>query len=118
MTEKDSGDQLSTKEAREQAVSDAVRLVNAEIEAVREHLEDIAQAIDASPVMVEGRTFTNCDAQVMVNPSKIAKIMLKYEYHLWDTLQQEVSYDMWLDIARTVGLKNASCVDISLKPKH
>lgn len=54
----------------------------------------------------------------MVNPSKIAKIMLKYGYHLWDTLEQEAPEDMWPDIAEMVGLESVSGVDISLKPKH
>ena len=118
MTEEHLGDQLSTKEAREMTVLEAVHLVNAEIEAVRKRLEDIVQAVDASPIMVEGRTSADCDAQVMADPSKIAKIMLKYEYHLWSTLEQEVSEDMWLDIAEMVGLKRAYCVDISLKPEQ
>ena len=99
-------------------VSEAVHLVNAEIEAARKRLEDISQNEEASPVLVEGETFANCDAQVMANPSKIAKIMLKHEYHLWSTLEQEVSEDMWRDIAEMVGLKRAYCVDISLKPKQ
>jgi len=118
MTEKYSGDQLSTKEAREMTVLEAVHLVNAEIEAVRKRLEDIVQTVDASPIMVEGRTSADCDAQVMADPSKIAKIMLKHEYHIWSTLEQEVSEDMWRDIAEMVGLKRAYSVDISLKPKQ
>lgn len=118
MTGNDSGDQLSTKEAQGQAISEAVNLVNAEIEAVKERLEDIAHTRDASPIMVVGRTSTDCDAEVMVDPSKVARLMLKHEYYLWDTLQQEAPYDMWLDIAAMAGLKRASCVDISLKPKH
>ncbi len=118
MAEEHSGDQLFAKEARKMTVLEAVHLVNAEIEAVRKRLEDIVQTIDASPIMVEGRTSTNCDAQVMADPSKIAKIMLKHEYHLWSTLEQEVSEDMWRDIAEAVGLKCAYSVDISLKPKQ
>ncbi len=118
MAEEHSGDQLFAKEARKMTVLEAVHLVNAEIEAVRKRLEDIVQTIDASPIMVEGRTSTNCDAQVMADPSKIAKIMLKHEYHLWSTLEQEVSEDMWRDIAEMVGLERAYSVDISLKPKQ
>lgn len=118
MTEKHSGDQLSTKGAREKAVSEAVHLVNAEIEAARKRLEGIAQAEEASLILVEGETSAGYYAQVMVNPSKIAKIMLKYGYHLWDTLEQEAPEDMWPDIAEMVGLESVSGVDISLKPKH
>lgn len=118
MTEKYSGDQLSTKEARKATILEAVHLVNAEIEAVRKRLEDIVQTVDASPIMVEGRTSAGCDAQVMADPSKIAKIMLKHEYHLWSTLEQEVSENMWRDIAEMVGLERAYSVDISLKPEQ
>jgi predicted DNA-binding protein (UPF0251 family) len=118
MTEEHSGDQLSTKEAREKTISEAVHLVNAEIEAVRKHLEDISQTEEASPVLVEGETFTRCDAQVMANPSKIAKIMLKHEYHLWNTLEQDAPEDMWRDIAEMVGLKSVFGVGISLKPNQ
>lgn len=118
MTEKHSGDQLSTKEAREKAVSEAVCLVNTEIEAARKRLEDIAQAGEASPILVEGETPTKHYAQVMASPSEIAKIMLEHEYHFWNTLEQDAPDGMWLDIADLVGLEHVSSVDISLKPKH
>lgn len=118
MSEKYLGDQSPTKEAREKAISEAVHLVKAEIEAARKRLEDISCMEEASPILVEGRTTAGYDAQIMADPSKIAKIMLKYDYHFWDTLEQEVSVDMWLDIAGMVGLKSVSSVGISLKPKY
>lgn len=118
MAEKHSGDQLSTKEAREKAVSEAVRLVNTEIEAAGKRLEDISHAEDAHLVLVEGETSAGYYAQIMASSSEIAKIMLKYDYHFWSTLEQEAPDGMWLDIAEMVGLESVSSVDISLKPKH
>ncbi|WP_251390955.1 hypothetical protein [Mediterraneibacter agrestimuris] len=118
MTEKHLGDQLSTKEAREKTISEAVRLVNAEIEAVRKRLEDISQTEEASPILVEGETSAGYFAQIMASPSEVAKIMLKYDYHFWNILEQDAPDNMWLDIAEMVGLESVSSVDISLKPKH
>ncbi len=118
MTEKHSGDQLSTKEAREKAISEAVRLVNAEIEAARKRLKDISQTEEADPVLVEGETSAGYYALVMVNPNEIAKIMLKYDYHFWDTLEQDAPDDMWQNIAEMVGLESVSSVGISPRPKH
>lgn len=118
MTEKHLGDQLSTKEAREKTISEAVRLVNAEIEAVRKRLEDISQTEEASPILVEGETSAGYFAQIMASPSEVAKIMLKYDYHFWNILEQDAPDNMWLDIAEMVGLESVSSVDISLNPKH
>jgi len=118
MTKEHSGDQLSTKEAREMTISEAVRLVNAEIEAARKRLEDISQAKEADPVLVEGETREGYYAQAMVNPNEIAKLMLKYDYHVWDTLEEEAPNGMWLDIAEMVGLEEVASVGISLKPKQ
>lgn len=118
MTEKHLGDQLSTKEAREKTISEAVCLVNAEIEAVRKRLEDISQTEEASPIFVEGETSAGYYAQIMASPSEVAKIMLKYDYHFWNILEQDAPDDMWLDIAEMVGLESVFSVDISLKPKH
>lgn len=118
MEEKYLGDQLPTKETREKSVSEAVHLVQAEIEAVRKHLEDIACTEKADSILVEGETSTGYDAHIMADPSKIAKIMLRYDYHFWYILDEEVSDDMWLDIAGMVGLEHVSSVDIDLIPKY
>lgn len=118
MTEKHLGDQLSAKETQKKAISEAVRLVNAEIEAVRKRLEDISMAEEASPILVEGETSAGYYAQTMVSPSEIAKIMLKYDYHFWNTLEQDAPDEMWRNIAEIVGLESVSGVDINLKPKH
>lgn len=118
MAENYLGDQLSTKEAREKAISEAIHLVKTEVETVRKRLEDISHMEEASPILVEGRTTAGYDAQIMADPSKIAKIMLRYDYHLWNTLEGEASDDMWLDIARMVGLERVFGVDICLKPKY
>ena len=111
-------EKLPTKETREKSVSEAVHLVQAEIEAVRKRLEDIAHMEETSPILVEGETSTGYDAHIMADPSKIAKIMLRYDYHFWYTLDEELSDDMWLDIARMVGLEHVSSVDIDLTPKY
>ncbi len=116
MEENVSGDQLSIKEARKTTVSEAVRLVNAEIEIARKHLGDIAHAEDTHPILVEGETFAKCDAQVIAAANEIAKIMLKYDYHFWATLEEDAPDGMWLAIAELVGLESVSYVDISLKP--
>lgn len=117
MAEENLGDQLPTKETREKSVSEAVHLVQVEIEAVRKRLEDIACTEKADSILVEGETSTGYDVHIMADPSKIAKIMLRYDYHFWYILDEEVSDDMWLDIAGMVGLEHVSSVDIDLIPK-
>lgn len=118
MTEKSSGDQLSTKEARDKTISDAIHLVNAEIEAARKRLEYISQAKAAIPILIVGKTGTGCDAQVMESSAKIAEILLRNDYHIWDTLGVDVPHYMWGEIAQVVGLGIVSSVDISFKPKQ
>lgn len=118
MTEEHLGDQISTKEVQEKAISEAVRLVNAEIKTARKYLENISRTEEADPVVVEGTTSAGYDAQIMVDPNTIAKIMLRYDYHVWDTLGDDAPDDMWRDIAEIVGLETVSYVDISLKQKH
>lgn len=118
MIERHSGDQLSTKESRGTIISEAVRLVNAEIETARKRLEDISQTKEADPILVDGETPTKHHAHVMASPSEIAKIMLEYDYHLWNSLEQDAPDDMWLAIAEMVGLESVFSVDISLKPRH
>jgi len=78
MAEEHSGDQISTKGAREMTISEAVRLVNTKIEAARKRLKDIYQAKEATPILAEGETSTGYCAKVMANPSGIAEIMLRY----------------------------------------
>jgi len=119
MADKNSGNQPSTKEAQEKTFSEAVRLVNAEIEAVRKRLEDISQAEETDPVLVEGETSTGCYAKVMANPSKIADIMLEDSYHIWSILENDDELCCtWLDIADMVGLASVSNVDINPRAKH
>jgi len=118
MTEKHSGEQLSAQEAREKALADAVRLVSEECEARRKYLEEISRTEEAHPIMVEGETTTGCYAQIMADPSKIAKIMLDYDFPLYNTLEEKVSPDMWRDIARLVGLEYLRFVDMNLKQRH
>lgn len=118
MAEEYLGDQLPAKETREKAVSEAVHLINVEIEAVRKRLADISCTENANSILVEGETSTGYDAHIMVDPSKIAKIMLRYDYHFWHTLDEEAPDNMWLDIAGMVGLESVFSVDINLKPKY
>lgn len=118
MQEKHSGDQISTNKTQKEAISEATRLINNEIRKERKRLEDISQTEDADPIRVEGETFTGYYAEIMVEPSKVAEIMLKYNYHFWDTLGQDAPDGMWRNIADMVGLRIVSFVDINLKPSH
>lgn len=58
----------------------------------------------------------NIGAELQQN-SEGGMIIVYPIYHFWYILDEEVSDDMWLDIAGMVGLEHVSSVDIDLIPK-
>ena len=41
----------------------------------------------------------------MVDPKKAAKIFLKYNYPIWNTLEENIPDEMWEELGRVYGLK-------------
>lgn len=113
MTQSTTGEQKTTNEADQaQKLSEAIRLVKAAIEAEENHLKQIAEAEEQDPVMVEGETSTGYPAHIMVDPARVAQIMLDYWYPLYTVLGEDAPQGMWNELARMVGLDNVISVDL------
>ncbi len=114
MTEKQVGEQKATKTKQANALSDAVKLVNAEIDSAEKYLERIVKTEDAELVSVDGKTFAGFDVTVWANSSQIAATMLEHNFHWWNTLELDAPDAMWEEIAELVGLDTVYFVDIPL----
>ena len=57
-------------------LSEAVHIVNAAIKAEKERLKRIAESEGEGPIMLEGWTTSCYYVQLMIDPAKVAPIML------------------------------------------
>lgn len=113
MAETPSGEQKSTGKAKENMqLSEAVRIVNAAIDAETKRLKNIAESEDQGPIMLEGRTTSCYYVQLMIDPAKIAPIMLDYWYPVYRILEEDAPQAMWDELARLVGLDEVISVDL------
>lgn len=62
--------------------------------------------------MLEGETSAGFTVQVMVDPARMAKVMLDYDYPLYTVLEDDCPQEMWNALARMVGLESVYSVDI------
>lgn len=93
-------------------LSKAVKIVKEAIRGKEDYYRRIAGADEQSPVMLEGRTHTGYDCQMMVDPKDVAKVFLEYQYPLWLVLEEEPSLDMWDRLAEIYGLDGVVGVDL------
>lgn len=113
MTEVTTGEQQSTDQENEaMTLSEAVRIVKRAIAAEGDRLRQISTDEEADPVLLEGETATGCGAHIMVDPAKVAQIMLNYEYPLYRILDEDAPQRMWNELARLVGLNDVCFVDL------
>lgn len=97
---------------KDEKLDEAVRIVNAAIEAERKRLEDISNSADDEPVMIEGETVEGYIAHIMADPKDVARIYLKYDFHIWRILDQEAPDEMWRELGRFYGLENVCSADL------
>lgn len=90
----------------------AINVVNKTIDADREHLTKLANSEEGSPIMVEGETETGFYCQIMADPKDVARIMLDYDYPVWDVLGLDAPDEMWRELGRLFGLKTVRMVDL------
>ena len=116
MTKTQSGEQESTNQAKPDVslldAAEAVRLVKAAIAAEEKRLEKIASETEQSPVMLEGETSAGYIVQMMLDPAKVARVMLDYDYPTYRILMEDAPQAMWSDLARMVGLESVYSVDL------
>ena len=81
MGETPSGETKSTDKAKESMkLSEAVRIVKAAIDAETRRLKQLAESEEEGPIMLEGRTTSCYYVQLMIDPAKVAPVMLDYWY--------------------------------------
>ncbi|MBQ8985598.1 hypothetical protein IJ076_03625 [Candidatus Saccharibacteria bacterium] len=97
---------------KDEKLISAVKLVNEAIMAETRRLEKIASGNEQDPILIEGETEANYYCQLMVDPSVVAKIMLRYNYPTCRVLEQDASDDMWEELGREFGLKTVCLVDL------
>ena len=112
MTKPTTGEQSTPKQTEPISLSDAVRIVKAAIDAEETRLKKLANETEGDPVMLEGETSARFNVQMMVEPSIVAKIMLKYEYPVYKVLEEDAPQAMWDEMAEMVGLGEVYGVDI------
>ena len=111
MTKTQSGDH--TAEAIQPAeLSKAIDIVRTAIRAEEKRLQEIADGTEQDPVMLEGSTTQAYSVQMMIDPSKVAKVMLDYQYPLYRIIGEDAPQEMWDELARMVGLEEVYAVDI------
>jgi len=93
-------------------LAEAVRTVREAIRSEEKRLKAIADTDEQPPVLLEGTTSTGHEANIMVDPKEIARIMLDYDFPVYQVLDEEASPDMWNTMARMAGLESASGVDL------
>ncbi len=114
MSTEKSTTQNSPAKASMENLTDAVKLVNAEIERQRQKLEELVKDEEGLPISLEGNTSEGYYAVLRVSPCKIAAVMLKYDYPIWNALELDAPDAMWDELAEMVGLDGVIGVDISL----
>ena len=113
MTEPTTGEQKPTGKAEpDKELSEAVRLVQRAITAEEDRLQRIADGQEDEPILLMGETNAGYDVHIMVNPAKVAQVMLDYDYPLYNLLEQEPPQEMWSELARMVGLESVYSVDM------
>ena len=104
-------EEKSTEKAKLE-LSEAVRIVQEAIKAEEARLDRISHIEEDHPIGLEGETTTGYPARTMVDPTKVAKIMLSYDYPIYKVLEEEPPQGMWNELAMMVGLENVFCVDL------
>lgn len=93
-------------------LSKAIDLVRAAIHAEEKRFQAIANGTEQDPIMLEGSTSLGYQVRMILDPSKVARVMLDYEYPMYSVLGEDAPQGMWDELARMVGLHDVYCVDI------
>lgn len=94
------------------ALSSAVKLVNEAIAEEIKRIESFLSDEEHDPIMIEGETETGHYCQLMVNPTEVAKIFLRYNCPIWRILEEDAPEEMWRELGRVFGLKTVISVDL------
>ena len=113
MTQSTTGEQKPTEKTQpDMELSEAVRTVKTAIAAEQNRLKQIAEGTEYEPILLIGETAQGYDAHVMADPSKVAQVMLDYDYPLYKVLEEDWPQEMWDALAQMVGLESVYSVDM------
>lgn len=116
MTEEQLGGQKAADaKNRPMDLPEAVRIVNAAIEARTKRMREIANGKDHGPIEIIGDTETNYPATVQVDPAKACKIMLDFDEPIYQVLGLEYPVDLWDSLADLAGLRIVGSIDVDLE---
>ncbi len=109
-TEKDAEQTKTPKSeiAEAEALENAITLVNAEVERVKNLLEKMAQEENTKPISVQGETHRGWPTMAQVASGHLAKILLKHNFQHCLVLKADAPEEMMSEIAEYAGL---DCVE-------
>ncbi len=94
-------------------LEEAVKIVNETIAEKRKELEKMLDEDERSDLVeVEGETHTGYIVRSLVEPTRIAKILLNHDYAMYAVLREDFQEDMWHDLADEMGLESVFSVDV------
>lgn len=111
MKESTKGDK-KTETKHTLGLSEAVEIVRKQISYERDLLQRIANGKDQDPIMCEAITSEGYDAHVLVDPAKVAQIMLNHQHPIYMVLEDDSPQEMWEDLASMIGVENVCSVDL------
>lgn len=106
-TDKKTDDSISLIDA-----ATALKIVKDAIHREEERFKKIANTDEQDPVLVEGETSEGYICHLMVDPKDAARIMLEYDYPVWNILMEDAPDAMWRDLAKKFGISAVSEIDL------
>ena len=99
-------------EVHKTTLNEAVNIVNRAIVERDAELKRLSEEDEHPPIPVWGRTSNDYEVQAMVDPKIVARIMLEFDYSIYDVLKLDAPEAMWNEIAYKIGLAEVSAVDL------
>ena len=112
--EKLGGPKAANANPKSMDLPEAVRIVNAAIEARTRRMREIADGKVHRPIEITGETETDYPAAVQVDSAKACKIMLDYNEPIYRTLDIEYPEGLWDALADLAGIHVVGSIDVDL----
>ena len=90
----------------------AVELVNSAIAEEESRSRRIIEGDEDTHIVIDGETETGYYCQIQVDAKKVAEVYLRYDYSIYRIFGQEVSDNMWNELACMFGLGSVDSVDL------
>lgn len=90
-------------------------IINQKISDERTKLEAITLLkpdAEPHPICIEGETTAGYYCQLMVDPRDCAPILLKHNFEIYKTLQEDCPDEMWEELGAKFGLATVTSVDL------